>query len=750
MNKILQLKGRFEKRVNQSGMGSPKLPAGSSVSSAHIFELKKQLETVRDFWLDKSAIKNTLVSVHYSRVVAKSNRLRVLLADKGKDPVSSICGAKFVEASYEGSPVIKHVFTHYVSRSAIDEAISYLDIAGSLVQDIFSGDITSENTAQIENYMHLIKKSIAKTTFLKVILDAFYVEAFAVDEYTGNYDDATLVTLYKTDADTRLLLKSFGIQVSENNFIDDTTFLLEPGQLMTLCNNAPYLVAMSVVDFSEINHDDVFLKDTFSNAGSPLIKKPHNEPVVGVIDTLFDENVYFHEWVEFHNMVSPDIPLEASDYNHGTAVSSIIVDGPKGNPKLDDGCGHFRVRHFGVASGRGFSFTYVLRSIREIIANNLDIKVWNLSLGSNYPVDDNFISPVAAELDRIQSEYDVIFVVAGTNRPAYKNSEIKIGSPADSLNSIVVNSVNMKGEIASYSRCGPVLSFFQKPDLCYYGGDGVLQNEKIAVCENSMGASFKAGTSFAAPWITRKLAYLINVVGLTKEVAKALLIDSAAAWRPLNLDSKYVGYGIVPVRIEDIMNSRDDEIKFFITGSTDDYEIYNYQLPVPVVNNKHPFIARAVLVYFPACNRNQGVDYTSTEMDLHFGRVKAEGKIQAINDNRQSEKGVILYEGEARQIYRKWDNVKRVCELVKSRSVAKKKYGSGMWGISIITKERMSSKNRKTLNYGIVITLKEITGKNRIDEFIKSCMAYGWLVNRIDVQTQIDINSQADADIELE
>ena len=40
--------------------------------------------------------------------------------------------------------------------------------------------------------------------------------------------------------------------------------------------------------------------------------------------------------------------------------------------------------------------------------------------------------------------------------------------------------------------------------------------------------------------------------------------------------------------------------------------------------------------------------------------------------------------------------------------------------------------------------------KNRIDEFIKSCMAYGWLVNRIDVQTQIDINSQADVDVEFD
>lgn len=751
MNNILQLKGRFEKRANQSGGGQLKLPNGQNVSSKHIFDLKKQLEDVREFWKDKRTIKDTLVSVHYSRVIAKSNRLRFLLTDNHKEPVLSICGAKFVESTDKGRPVRKHVFTHYVSRAAIDDAIAYLEKVGCIVEKVFSGVISSENTENISQFIPEFENTIGKTKFLKVILDAFYVEFFAVDEHIDNYDKAKLVTLYKTDTDTRLLLESFGIHVPESSFIDDTTFLLEPGQLMTLCNNAPYLVAMSVVDFTEISHDDLFFSDELPSSSSSLIKKPQNEPVIGVIDTLFDERVYFHEWVEFHNMIPSDIPVDAHDYSHGTAVSSIIVDGPKGNPKLDDGCGNFRVRHFGVATSHGFSFISVLRLIREIIANNLDIKVWNLSLGSKYPIDDNFISPVAAELDRIQAEFDVIFVVAGTNRTIeYNYPDMKIGSPADSLNSVVVNSVSMNGEKASYSRCGPVLSFFKKPDLSYYGCDGVLQNGKIVVCESCLGSSFKSGTSFAAPWISRKLAYLINVAGLTKEVAKALLIDSAASWRAIDSKSNYLGYGVVPVRIEDILKSGDDEIKFFITGSTEDYEIYNYKLPIPVVNDKHPFWARAILVYFPSCNRNQGVDYTSTEMDLHFGRVSPKGTIKSIDDNRQSENGVILYEDEARQIYRKWDNVKRICELVKTRSVPKKKYGAGMWGISIITKERVSSKNRKTMNYGLVITLKEMNGKNRIDEFIKSCMAYGWLVNRIDVQTQIDINSQADVDIEFD
>lgn len=102
-----------------------------------------------------------------------------------------------------------------------------------------------------------------------------------------------------------------------------------------------------------------------------------------------------------------------------------------------------------------------------------------------------------------------------------------IGAPADSINALVVNSVDSKGKSASYSRKGLVLSFFNKPDICYYGGD---KNDYIKAC-NSCGECLLSGTSFAAPWISRKMSYLIDILGLSREVAKALIIDSATNWK---------------------------------------------------------------------------------------------------------------------------------------------------------------------------------------------------------------------------
>ena len=292
-----------------------------------------------------------------------------------------------------------------------------------------------------------------------------------------------------------------------------------------------------------------------------------------------------------------------------------------------------------------------------------------------------------------------------------------------------------------------MLSFFHKPDISYYGGD---VGQPMRVCTPT-GEGFVRGTSFSAPWITRKIAYLIHVLGFSREVAKALIIDAAAGWNRQDNISCSVGYGIVPQRIEDIVKSPDDEIKFVMFGTTDAYETYTYKIPVPIHKDKQPFYARATLCYFPKCLRDQGVDYTRTEMDIHFGRVveqKGTVNIKSINANSQGDEGgAHLHEPEARRLYRKWDNVKIISEELKDRAVPRKVYGSGMWGLSIKTKERLKEKNGRGLAFGVVVTLKEMNGANRIDEFVKLCMVRGWIVNQIDIDNRVNIYNTAEEEI---
>lgn len=742
MNSILQLKGQFEQQSGKSGGGKRNLPVGRCVESGHISDLINDLEALFIYWKDRQLIRGALVSVYYTSVVAKSNRIKALLCKGSSDPNDSIRGAKFAG----DAPHIQHVFTHYVSLEVISSTIDRLTITADIVKRDYNGKISYTDIEALnkgrKKYSHNAR--LAKTNFINSVVDAFYVQRFSVDFAEIDDDGDAIITIYKTDVKTEDIFRAIGIDYLNAKQIDETTILLRPDEIALLKENAPYLIAMKVRDLRDIPSEESIERDP----QIVRIPDPKQEPIVGVIDTPFFEDVYFKDWVTYESMLDERIELEPRDYIHGTEVSSIIVDGPTINPALDDGCGRFRVKHFGVAKRGRFSSYSILRSIRKAVSQNRDIKVWNLSLGSVLPIKPNFISPEAAELDKIQSEYDVVFVIAGTNGDP-DSKRIPIGAPADSLNSLVVNSVTLEGTPASYHRVGPVLSFFHKPDISYYGGD---IGQPMHVCTPT-GEGFVKGTSFSAPWITRKMAYLICTLGFSREVAKALIIDAAAGWNRKDDVSCSVGYGIVPRRIEDIVKTPDDEIRFVMTGTTDAYETYTYRIPVPIYKDKQPFYARATLCYFPKCLRDQGVDYTSTEMDIHFGRVQEkDGKatIASINSNSQGDEGGShLHEPEARKLYRKWDNVKLISEELKDRAVPRKVYGAGMWGLSIKTKERLKEKNGRGLSFGVVVTLKEMNGQNRIDDFIKLCMVRGWVVNRIDIENQIDIYNKAEEEIEF-
>ena len=718
------------------------IPVKGIVESQHLIDLISDLRSLQTYWREHTLIKGALVSVYYTSVVAKSNRIHSLLCRGASDPNVSIRGAKFAGEE----PHIQHVFTYYVDLDIIAETIARLTATKEIVEHDYNGKISHEDIKALNSghKQYKYQALLSKTNFVNVVVDAFYVQKFSVDFSEIDINEESIITLYRTSVKTEELFRAIGIDYLNAKQIDENTILLQPDEIAHLKESAPYLIAMKVRDLREIPSEE-------SIACDPRIAQipaPKNEPIIGVIDTPFSKDVYFKDWVSYENMLGDGIELDARDYSHGTEVTSIIVDGPTINPTLDDGCGRFRVKHFGVAKKGRFSSFTILRSIRKAVSQNRDIKVWNLSLGSILPIKKNFISPEAAELDKIQSEFDVIFVIAGTNGDPDQRP-IPIGAPADSLNSLVVNSVTLEGNPASYHRIGPVLSFFHKPDVSYYGGD---IGQPMHVCTPT-GEGFVKGTSFSAPWITRKMAYLICKLGFSREVAKALIIDAAAGWNRQDSASCSIGYGVVPQRIEDIVKTQDDEIRFVMTGITDAYETYTYKIPVPIYKDKQPFYARATLCYFPKCMRDQGVDYTSTEMDIHFGRVKEEGgkaTISSINSNSQGDDGgKHLYEPEARQLYRKWDNVKLISEELKPRAVPRKVYGAGMWGLSIKTKELLKEKNGRGLSFGVVVTLKEMYGENRIDDFIKLCMMRGWIVNRIDVENQIDIYNKAEEEIEF-
>ena len=756
MNRILKLSGSFSYKSNAASPGAPELPHGKTVDSTKVRRLVEELKDVLAFWEKQTLGFKPLVSIHYIDVIAKSNRVGSVFSSRGTSSNQTIVGARFTD---DQRP--RHVITHCITMDCIRDSIANLEYCLEIISDEFNGSISHEKLKMLtSNKITLKSTELSKSTFARLVKDSFYVDRFDIPTYEGRPEIKTshIVTLYDTGASFEEILRSVDLSNRVFDRLDDHTWLLNPNQFADLYRKAPYLISMSLTDLKEM--DPIQYTSSVSEnsgIGCMTIPKPTNEPVIGVIDTLFSKEVYFSDWVEYHEILDPVLIDGDDDYVHGTEVTSLIVDGPSLNPHLQDGCGRFRVRHFGVAKHGKNSSVTLIKNIRDIVLANKDIKVWNISLGSEMETSFNSISPEAAMLDRIQYENDVIFVIAGTNNNDRRIDAPRVGSPADSINSIVVNSVLYSGSPAPYSRRGPVLCFFNKPDVCAYGGDDL---DPITVCEKR-GLRKNTGTSFAAPWITRKLAYLIHILKFSREVAKALIIDASCGWDTDTRMQPLLGFGRVPTHINDIIKTQDDEIKFTMQSTVESYETYAYTIPVPLHKEKFPFIAKATLCYFPKCSRNQGVDYTDTELDIHFGRMDSNGKIKSIDNNMQGDSEfVLLYEANARREYRKWDNVKHISEGTKDNARAKKTYTKKItpeqtqvfdtWGLSIKKKERLEGDAGKGLHFGVVITLKEIEGKNRIQEFIQRCKAGYWFTEEVDVQTMIENYLAEDAEIEFD
>ena len=331
MNDVLLLKGPFVQKSRPEGSPIRQLPSKATehgVSAEHINDLIFQLNDLKTFWEDHTLIQNILIDVHYDRIIAKSNRVQKLFEANCSE---CIVGARFTPTSPK-----KHIITYCFARNAIDHAIETLKKCEKIVSEQYDGEILKQHVDEI-NDQKIGFKGISRTCFVSSIVDCYYVEKFAIRRSSVDVKDRTIISLYQTNENTIELLKKIKINITEDRILDGTTLLLNPSDIQKINNNAPYLIAMATSDLAK------YTKNDFVSEGkkSRTIEPPQNEPVIGVIDTLFDTNVYFSDWVEFENRFSPDIPVSQKDFEHGTQVSSIIVDGPSLNPNLDDGCGHF-------------------------------------------------------------------------------------------------------------------------------------------------------------------------------------------------------------------------------------------------------------------------------------------------------------------------------------------------------------------------------------------------------------------------
>lgn len=748
---LLSIKPVFLTENRQMKTFPYKLKEFESVTIDSLRMFKNQIDNLIDFWKSNNMTNRIIVTVRYKRIVPKSNMLCRLLAPEGHYPYEFIVGARYDGNGDERCSVV----TYSIEREVLHDTLVLIENIISEFEQIESKYIKNEGIVtgkelELISKDHLFKYC-KRSDFQKVLFDCNNVEAFYLSSADFSVEENSIVSIFDTNTPSDILLTKCGIKYNHQQF-DKNTFIFTPEQFTRLKSVAPYLISMSTSDLCQMVDEPTIKKIDKSVS----IQEPKNEPIIGVIDTLFSHDVYFSKWVEAYDLVDSTFERRPNDYEHGTCVTSLIVDAVSLNPELEDGCGHFRVRHFGVALYRQMSSYSILNSIEKIVNENPDIKVWNLSLGSKFEIEKNSVSIEAAFLDKLQNEKDIVFVVAGTNLEGDEPPK-RIGPPADSVNSVVVGAVNKNGEHASYSRIGVILDGnFVKPDVGYYGGDGLLG---LRLCGPKNSIIYKKGTSFAAPLISRKIAYLIHVMDFNREIAKAMIIHSCINWdkgkRSVNC---YYGYGIVPKRIEEILTTPQDEIRFFVQGVSKTYDTYFLNLPVPFENGKTPFKAHATLCYYPQCNRSHGVEYTNVELGVKFGIVKQKSikgitkyYVESIDKNEQGDEGFHnITEIKAKNEFHKWNNVKNLSDSFSDRS-REKSVGieKGYWGLSVKATERFGKEHNRNTKFGLIVTLKEINGKNRWNEFVTRCQFAGITVKPIDVKSRIDVYNIAEEDVEL-
>ena len=79
MNELLQLKGRFEQRPNNTRPGAPRLLSDKIVTSSELLTLRQQLDSLRKYWRTVTYFEDALITIVYKDIVPKSRRAKEIL-----------------------------------------------------------------------------------------------------------------------------------------------------------------------------------------------------------------------------------------------------------------------------------------------------------------------------------------------------------------------------------------------------------------------------------------------------------------------------------------------------------------------------------------------------------------------------------------------------------------------------------------------------------------------------------------------
>lgn len=332
------------------------------------------------------------------------------------------------------------------------------------------------------------------------------------------------------------------------------------------------------------------------------------------------------------------------------------------------------VRVFGVDNAgqtMALNETQLITTIRQTVRDHhQEIKVYNLSLGFADPITDVTalsdiqISRIAAELDALSKEKDVLFVISAGNinslyqklqsvpYPDYFSDDAtRILPPSEAFLSISVGSIATKTENGAmadnnhpspFSRRGPGAFGTLKPDLVVDGGNVTLSGHPdarihaVALGETAGNLAYNVGTSFAAPLVSSYAAELFDrIPDASANLVKALLLHfsdhpNEIHTYPRSNKTEHLGFGVP--NINRCLESLSSKATYIYEGAVPQQTYLKIPFWVPNIlttdntrTGRKKARIRVTLVWNPITDRHKLTDYSLTHLNLNLFKNDEDG-----------------------------------------------------------------------------------------------------------------------------
>lgn len=486
-------------------------------------------------------------------------------------------------------------------------------------------------------------------------------------------------------------------------------------------------------------------------------------PVIGIIDSGTPKNdPVFAPWLVARESYVPD---ELQDNTHGTFVAGLVIHGRHLNN--EDGrfpsCSSKFVDVVAIEPG-GTSEDELLTTIEQAVAKFPDVKIWNLSIGTDVAITDRKFSDLAVAFDRIQDENGVTFVLAAGNYvqlpmrgwpPDVSGDNDRICSPADSVRSIVVGSIshleNASSRVRSlqpspFSRRGPGPLYLPKPELVHIGGncksDGVCSQIGVLSLDGRGNVAEDIGTSFATPLVSTTAGNVAHRVvgGASRLLTRALLVHSAAMNSGTITDEalRYKGFG-VPGDIDEILGCEPWQCTvIFEIEVAPSVRFEKAVFPMPpslFVGDKLRADILMTLVYEPDLDASFGSEYCRSNIEVSMGTYEPDedGKYhqnkQVPEDPRLTGSG---YERDLVEHGFKWSPVK-----VYRRRMPRGVDGQ-LWRLDIGVQHRSAHSATSPQKLALVITIGDPRKEAPVyNEMVNQMQLLGWAANDLQIRPRL-------------